>query len=226
MCSSRSPELEQNKSQLAWATKVLCVSLPEATDINLVLDQWFAKPNENGDLKRHDGSAWAGSLGDAIGTVDEDLVGECLSYSFCHKDGVFGTATVTYERVDGDLVFDWDDVHIGWDGKDGQDRFEGVFPEFLREAFETPKLIETAKSEVGFDLNEFFGEEAAIHMKSVAVKIVMNQLKWNVAIPVHDEAERETLKHSMEEGPFSENLRMYNEDQIEEIRTLEEQFNL
>lgn len=222
--------LPDNRGEIAWAMRVLTSTQREAAHLAFVTDNYMAKAevvDGKPKMVKHDGTEWGpGGMQYAVEnqTVDADLVSECFCYHIADNEGSFATARVPYVRTDEGIEFDWDDFDVMME--EGDAKFGGAFPDMMRDAMAQPKMADVMRQQLG-PVAEVLGlsqEIADMHMAAVGVKMVMQQTKWQCMIPAYSEDERDVLKDSFENGPFSDGIRVFNEEDVNEIVQLEEMF--
>lgn len=218
------PEIDGDpatRDKIAWATTLLGASIDNLWAVAFAMDTYVGKSQT-----KHDGSPWGyGGMQHAVlnNTVDADLVSEAFCYQIVERGSV-AMVTIPYDRVGTDVEFDFDNVKCMFDGKDGA-RTKGFFVEMMNQSLDAPKLMDEMKKSglefgnMGLDL-----EAARIHTLAVGVKMVINQLGMNCLVPCHSEEEEEVVRESMDGGPFSDNIKSYSRQEVEEIVDLEQAF--
>lgn len=213
-----------------WATTILGTSIDNLWGIAYAFDSIHTLSKT-----KTDGTAWGyGEMQDALrnNTVDAHLVEESFCYQVHEKDGGAALVSVPYDRPTPDSIeFRWDDAHVLIEGE-GDGQLAGTFAEAFSRALHGPKLITAMKSELGIDFNDLGLdlEAARMHTLSVAVKMVLRQTaikgrSMQCLVPCHSQDEADLLKTSMTEGPFSEGIMAFSEQEVEEIVMLDEAFD-
>lgn len=208
---------DEARYQLAWAMKVIAAAIDDLWSIAFVADTYHTTS------KRHDGSDWGpGGMQHAFEnkTADADLVQEALTYQMIAGDH-FYVITVPYERANGAIEFQWDDV-MTMDESDGA-QLGGFYPDSMREAYSAPKVLAIPEAvqmmtALGLDM-----DTARLHGLCAAVKMVLAQVGIPALIPCRDENEVELLRTSFAQEP---DIAMFDKQEVEEISSLEQQFRL
>lgn len=221
------PHIDGNThNQVAWAIRLLCSAQENLSELVFIMDAWRCKT-----LRKKNGEEWGrGGMEYAVvnQTEDAENVEESLCLNIAYNDGNFATANVPYTRTESGIEYNWDPdqlaIHITnvTDGRPG-----GFFPEAMMTAMVGIKMADAMTEVLGLGASEDFGLEkwqADIHMLAVAVKMVLHQTQFPCWVLGRSEEEAEVIEHSLRDGPFSEGLRAFSIDEIEEIDALEEAY--
>lgn len=177
---------------------------------------------------KHDGSDWGrGEMQEALQnkTVDADLVFEILSVTICRIDETVSTVSAKYDRNDdGTITFEDPD---GYTVRLSDEQELGRVPHAMRIGLRQPKLHDA--------MTEFFGgpdwfglsdTQARAHGLSACVKMVMQEFGCICMVGAATEEEAEVFKHSFDNGPFSEGIRAFDQDAIDELVQIQESWDL
>lgn len=217
------PRIEdaETRNQLSYALAVLAAGIDNLETTVFTMDTYHSTHPT-----KKNGEPWGvGGMQYAVenNTEDADLVTDALSMQIMSVNGDRAMATVPYVKKNGGVEIDMDGANVIVHGQEGQ--LKGFFVEIMEQAFGAPKLMAEMQKLFGgpevFDLTK---DQARIHSMAIAVKMVMRQTGMRILIPAHSPEEQERIKNSMEGGPFSEGIAAFDQDQINEIVTLEEAF--
>lgn len=228
------PELTgdpHDRDKIAWATTLLSATIDDLHSITWVTDSYGATQP-----KKTDGSEWGyGEMQKAVQEQTEDahLIFEQVNYQTMEvmADGTLRSSMICFKYArNGDTVdVDWDNPVVMIDGEDGS--LQGFYVDAMTNAFETPKLRAEMVKFFGADTGAALGlsEDAQkVHALCAAIKMIAQQIQMPVLIPVRNDEEQDILKRSFEEGPQfgPHRIEMFDQDQVELIGQLEEQYNL
>lgn len=229
------PELdgsEETRDKLGWAALLLSAAIEDLRAIRWVTDACSATQGT-----KTDGTPWGyGEMQKALreNTVDAHLVREMVNFQTVEilDDGEFRVSMVCFNyKRDGDKVdVDWDNPQVLIDGTDGQ--IQGYYTHAFKQAMKAPKLMHEMRKLIGGGQIEDLGlsdDMQRLHALLAAVKMVMQNTHMNVLIPCRNAEEAEHVKDSFREdapqfGPHT--LTALDQDQVELIGRLEEQFDL
>ena len=175
-----------------------------------------------------DGTEWVhGEMQEAMrdkNNPNHHLVAESLMILVVTDDETCSNVMIGYTRNDDTVVFE---EPVGTTYRPAEDEFFGRLPDAIRGALRQPKMSEAFK-ELGISREAFGLSEAtaAAHQLCASVKIVMNDYKWPGIVGASTEEEAEVIKRSMDGGPFSENIRAFDKEAVNEIVQLQEAWNL
>lgn len=216
----------ETHSQIGWAFHILASSLDDLWAISWTMDSVGTNSET-----RSDGSEW-GPTGKQEALYDphhpdHHLVYESLSQILVEVGGNVTMVDCQYTRDEnGVAVFNWDEARVIHDTEDAKQ--DGFFPDVMRSAIGQPKIIDSMKGMMGVDFDDLglTRDAARIHCMSIAAKMVINEIHMPVLIPIHNDQENEILDHSMTEGPLSENVLRIKSDDVDEIISLEQAFEV
>jgi len=219
------PEMvnDESRGPISWAVHILAASLDSLAGIAFIHDGYRATQNT-----KTDGTPWGpGGMQEAFlnNTVDAHLVSESLYYSVVTKDTVH-MAGLPYERTAETINFLWDDLSYMSTQQD-EVQAAGYYPDMLRHAFGAPKIIDELTKQFNISGDQFgLDEESArLHTLSIAAKLVLVQTRMLCMVPCHTKEEQDLLQKSLKEGPFSEVIKAFDQDELDEIVTLEQAFD-
>lgn len=218
-CIAFSVDTYAHKAQFSEEMREALKGEPTAEDVAKTVTKLDGTPWGQGDMQ----FAWEND------TPDKALITEAYTYQIAYNDGTFAMLSVPYVRDAGTIKFEWDSVQPLVTGEEGG-KAGGFFPEAMLKALTETKMVDSAKlhhPEMVELMNAIGLEEwrARLHTMAVAVKMVMKETGWPCMIPAHSEEEAELISDSFKEGPFTEGLNVYNQDDIREIGDLEDQFS-
>lgn len=223
----------QARNKVAWACVLLSAVIDDLHSITWVTDSYAVTQQT-----KTDGSNWEhGQMQEAflgnMGPEDAKLVFEQVCYQTMEimPDGSRRSSMICfrYDRNDdGTVDVHWDDPTVMIEGASGS--LQGFYVDMMNDAFGAPKLRSEMEKMLG-DTGAALGlsmEAQKLHALCVAVKMVMQQVQMPVLIPARNEEETGLLKRSFEEGPQfgPHKIAVFDQDQIEVISNLEQQFEL
>lgn len=196
------PDMEpthESRARLGWALRVLS-STTNAEKMVFIVDTCHTKSKT-----KKDGTPWElGEMQHALrnSTENADLIMEGLSYQVADKDGWLAMAMLPYRRTKHGIQFIWDDVEIMIEDVDEPNAsLGGIICDIMREAMVTPKILEYANEQFGFDVANAIGldiERRNMHTLAAGVKTVMTQTGFACGIPAYSKVEAEILERSFE----------------------------
>lgn len=211
---------DDDRDALGKSVVSIASSIDNLTSMVMVSDTIRAK-NET----KADGSDWArGEMQAALKdeeNPDHNNVSECFMYQIINEEGMV-VVSLPYDRT-AEGLFDWEAFTIF---RDTQGELKGFLPFVMKTAWDAPKILLMMKDKFGMDYEDLklTLEQARIHSLSMGVKIVVQMKQMRVLIPCYNEEEQEHLEHSMTRGPLSDGIASYNQDDLDEIVTLEEMY--
>ena len=176
-----------------------------------------------------DGTEWVhGEMQEAMrdkNNPNHHLMSETLMVLVVTADETCTNVMIGYTRNDdGTVTFE---EPVGTAYKPAEDESHGRLPDAIRGALRQPKMSEAFKTlgvaREAFGLTE---TTAAAHQLCVSVKMVMSQYRWMGIMGASTEEEAEIIKHSMDGGPFSENIRAFDKEAVYELVQLQTAWNL
>lgn len=212
------PTFDRNK--VGWAITVLGAAIDDLWALVFTTDSYHVRQGT-----KRDGTPWGpGDMERAVRqkTEDADLIFEALNCQFAEVGGGMASVLIPYDRTETEIKFKWDEAQCMISGEEGN-QVGGFYVDVMREALDAPKimghLIETGMppESLGLDM-----EVARMHTICAGVKHIMRTAEVGILVPCYSEMESEILQRSMSD---MEGISVFDEEQVDEIVSLQEQFN-
>lgn len=208
------------REKLILASAMVASAVADLTSVAMVSDTYHVTKET-----KADGTPWGvGEMQQAFENKTEDAqyVSEGMMYTIRDDNG-FVLVSLPYTRTETEIVLHPDKAGVMREDP-GEYADSGLITYMLDIAYRAPSLydeMETLAAPAEFGLS---AEEARIHTLAVGVKMAMKQSQMMILVPAYSQREAEIIKMSMEQGPFTDGITAYDQDEVREITTLEEMY--
>ena len=199
-------EIDMDQNALAHAISVLVRSCARDA-IVFATDSYKAKVPT-----KKNGEPWeSGDMAKAIQEDNEnrELVSEAFQMIVVDKDANAVIASLPYDRIDGEVSYDYDALTLHGDGYPMEDGVDGVvdgaIANMMRAAMQAPSLRDDMEAKFGISAEDdlsLTAQQIDIHGICAAAKVIMNKYGWEVAIACRSQEEADIVKRSFDNNMF------------------------
>lgn len=207
----------ETRPKMIIVSCLIASAIDELTAIGFVSDSYTAT------APKKDGTPWGiGGMQHAWenDTEDKESLSESLMYTIREGDEI-AIVSLPYVRGESDeITFHPENSVVHRDGREGE--LDGFIVKVINAAYGAPKIINDDELRIAREEMGLTDEIARIHMLAMSVKMAMKISPMMILVPTYSDTEAEILRAYIDEGPLSEGIKSFDQDQVQEIAELQE----